>query len=283
MSTHDCAYTPDSAALRDDYERDGFVFPLPILSEDEAAVYRERLEAVEREYCSSLPVERYLKFDPHYLLPVVDELVHLPQLLDYVSAILGPNLLVSNTNVFLKEGGSPHHISWHQDLYYIGLDGEDFLTVWLALTPATVENGCMQFLRGSHRGALPHRDTYDEHNMLTRGQEIDVAIDPSSVADVLLEPGQASLHHGWMAHASAPNRSSKRRFGLVIRYLAPHLRQTVAERDFAILVRGEDRHQNFVAPPRPSANFEPAAIERYEAIREERRRFLYSGAQQVRD
>jgi hypothetical protein len=275
--------SPDSDVLSNDYARDGFVFPVPILTATQADDYCRRLEALEHEYRRTLPVDRYLKFDPHYLLPVIDELVHLPRLLDFVTAILGPNLMVSNTNVFLKEANSPDHISWHQDLYYIGLDGDDFVTVWLALTPATSENGCMQFLRGSHRGSLPHHDTYDEHNMLTRGQAIEVNVEPSKVTEVLLEPGQASMHHGWMAHASAPNRSDQRRVGLVIRYMAPHLRQTLAERDYAILVRGEDRHHNFVAPPRPTADFQPEAIERYEAIREERRRFLYSGAEQVRD
>lgn len=273
----------DIEALRTGYERDGFVFPVPILTPAQASDYLQRLETVEDQYRARLPVERYLKFDPHYLLPVIDEIVHLPRILDFVAAILGPDLMVSNTNVFLKEARSRDHISWHQDLYYIGLDGDDFLTVWLALTPATAENGCMQFLRGSHRGSLPHRDTYAEHNMLTRGQAIEGSIDASKVAEVLLEPGQASIHHGWMAHASAPNRSDQRRVGLVIRYMAPHLRQTLAERDYGILVRGEDRYQNFIAPPRPSADFEPQAIEHYEAIREERRRFLYSGAEQVRD
>lgn len=273
----------DREALTASYERDGFVFPVPILTAEQANDYRLRLERVEQQYRSTLPVDLYLKFDPHYVLPVIDELVHLPRVLDFVTAILGPDLMVSNTNLFLKEADSLGHISWHQDLYYVGLDGDDFVTVWLALTPATMENGCMQFLRGSHRGSLPHSDTFDEHNMLTRGQAIDAAIDASKVAHVLLEPGQASLHHGWMAHSSEPNRSKHRRVGLVIRYMAPHLRQTVAERDYGILVRGEDRYKNFISPPRPRADFEPEAIERYDAIRQERRRFLFSGAEQVPD
>lgn len=273
---------PQTDALRTRYQTDGYCFPVDILSADEANAYRRRLEAIERRFHGTLPLEQYLKFDPHYLLPVVDELVRLPLVLDIVAELLGPNLLVSNTNIFLKEANSKHFVTWHQDLRYVGLDGEDFLTVWLALSPATTDNGCMQFLRGSHRQRLEHVDTYAEHNMLTRGQSIIDGIDPSRVVDVLLEPGQASIHHGWMAHASGINRSGERRLGLVVRYMAPHLKQTTADQDYGMLVRGEDRYQHFISPPRPTENFEPLAIERYEQIRSERRRFLYNQAKTVR-
>ena len=264
------------------YQTDGYCFPVDVFSSNEAIAYRHRLESIERRFQSSLPLDRFLKFDPHYLLPVVDELVRLPSLLDIVAELLGPDLLVSNTNIFLKEANSEHFVTWHQDLRYIGLDGDDFLTVWLALTPANKENGCMQFLRGSHQERLEHVDTYAEHNMLPRGQSIVNDIAPSRVVDVLLEPGQASIHHGWMAHASGANRSEERRFGLVIRYMAPHLKQTIAPQDYGMLVRGEDRYQHFVSPPRPTQNFEPLAIQRYEKIRSERRGFLYSQAKTVR-
>lgn len=268
--------------LRTRYQTDGFVFPVDVLSPSEAADYRERLETIEQQFRPTLPVDRYLKFDPHYLLPLIDELVRLPRLLDLAATFLGPDLLVSNTNIFLKEPNRPDHVTWHQDMRYIGLDGDDFLTVWLAFSPATEENGCMQFLQGSHRERMEHHDTYGENNMLTRGQSIVDGIEPARIANVLLEPGQASIHHGWMAHASGPNRSDERRLGLVVRYMAPHLKQTVAERDYGMLVRGEDRYHHFVSPPRPKQNFEPEAIEFYEEIRAERRSFLYNEAKTVR-
>ena len=272
----------NSEEIRTRYQSDGFVFPVDVLSPSEATSYRERLETIEQQYRPTLPVERYLKFDPHYLLPLIDELVRLPRLLDLAATFLGPDLLISNTNIFLKEPNSPDHVTWHQDMRYIGLDGDDFLTVWLAFSSATEENGCMQFLQGSHRERMEHHDTYGENNMLTRGQSIVDDIEPARIANVLLDPGQASIHHGWMAHASGPNHSDERRLGLVVRYMAPHLKQTVAERDYGMLVRGEDRYQHFVSPPRPKQNFEPEAIELYEAIRTERRSFLYDDAKTVR-
>ena len=125
--------------LRTRYQTDGFVFPVDVLSPSEAADYRERLETIEQQFRPTLPVDRYLKFDPHYLLPLIDELVRLPRLLDLAATFLGPDLLVSNTNIFLKEPNRPDHVTWHQDMRYIGLDGDDFLTVWLAFSPATEE------------------------------------------------------------------------------------------------------------------------------------------------
>ena len=81
------------------------------------------------------------------------------------------------------------------------------------------------------------QDTFSESNFLTRGQEAAVKIDESKVVHVELAPGQASFHHGRLLHASAPNCSDERRIGLVVNYIAPHVRQTVARRDYAMLVR----------------------------------------------
>ena len=270
-------------SLRERYERDGFVFPLDLMPAAEAVRIRRRLEVLEARYSSTLPVDRYLRFDPHYLLPFVAELARDPRILDRVESLLGPDLMLSSTNLFLKDPGSADHITWHQDLYYAGLDGDDYLTLWLALSPITRHNGCMRYLRSSHSERFPHRDTFGEHNMLTRGQTVDAEIDKSNVVDVVLAPGEASIHHGWTAHASSPNRSDDRRVGLVIRYMSPRLRQTIGDRDYGILVRGEDRHRNFIQPPPPQRDFEPAAIARYEEIKEHRRRILYSGAERTGD
>lgn len=272
-----------SAGVRERYERDGFVFPLDLIPAAEAVRFRRNLETVESRYSGALPLDRYMKFDPHILIPMVAGIARDPRILDCAEFFLGPDLMLANTNFFLKEPRSPDYITWHQDLYYVGLEGDDYLTVWLALSPSNLENGCMRFLRGSHRERLPHRDTFAKDNMLTRGQTVDAPIDPSRVEDVVLAPGQASVHHGWMAHASSPNRSDDRRIGLVIRYMSPRLRQTASEdRDYAVLVRGQDRYNNFVQIPLPERDFDPQSIALYEKIREYRRGILYKGAQQTR-
>ena len=78
--------------------------------------------------------------------------------------------------------------------------------------------------------------------------------------DVVLAPGQMSLHHGRMFHASGPNASARRRVGVAVRYIAPHVRQVVGPRAYAALVRGADRSGHFVPVPSPAADFAPAAL-----------------------
>ena len=118
----------------------------------------------------------------------------------------------------------------------------------------------MRFVPGSHVGSLrTHTDTFAEHNLLSRGQTI-VDIDQTQAVDAVLQPGQFSLHHVRLAHASRPNRSDDRRIGVAIRYIAPHVRQVAQAQDSALLVRGADEHKNFAPDPVPAQDYEPWAL-----------------------
>ena len=128
---------------------------------------------------------------PHLLFPFVDEIMRRPSVLAPVAEILGPDLLIWSATLFIKEAGSPDHITWHQDLTYWGLDSTQEVTAWIALSPATVESGAMRFIPGSHGQAIvPHRDTFSDTNLLTRGQKIAVEVDEAEAVDVVLAPGQ---------------------------------------------------------------------------------------------
>ena len=151
----------------------------------------------------------------HLLFKWVDDVMRDEKILDTIEDLIGPDILCWNTLFCTKEPHRESFVSWHQDLNYCGLDTDELVTVWLAISSATTESGCMSVLPGSHKGELmPHRDEYQRDNMLTRGQEIAVEVDESETVAVPLEPGEASLHNGRLAHASAPNRSSERRIGL---------------------------------------------------------------------
>jgi non-heme Fe2+,alpha-ketoglutarate-dependent halogenase len=265
------------ASLIDDYQSNGFAAPIEVMSPDDAGGYAGRLESLASRYADELAVHRYLRYDPHYVLPLADELMRHPAMLSIASSLLGADLMVSNTNFFLKEPSSTDFVSWHQDLHYVGFDGQDYLTVWLALTPATVENGCMRYLPGSHLHRLSHRDTFDPQNMLTRGQVVEPAVDEAHAVDVLLDAGQATVHHGQLCHASHPNRSAGRRIGFSVRYIAPHMRQVESPRDYGVLVSGEDRYGRFERPVPPSTDFAASALTQYESIMADRRRILYHG------
>ena len=260
--------TPSS--LADVYQRDGFAFPFSAVSDDQAAAYRASLEHEDALVLERSAVEQKLyRAYPHLLVPWVAEIAQNPNVVRAVSAVLGPNVLLWMASLFIKEPRTPDYVGWHQDLHYWGLSGTQEVTAWIAITPATVANGCMRFVAGSHTQTVGHVDTDDRTNMLSRNQEIAVEVDEAAATEVVLEAGSFSLHHGNLFHASHPNVSDDRRIGLALRYITPDMRQPDAPKDYATLVAGEDPGENFELLRRPEGLLLPddvaKAREVYEA------------------
>jgi non-haem Fe2+, alpha-ketoglutarate-dependent halogenase len=247
-----------SSSAVDAYRRDGYYFPLPVLSAAEVAHCRENLERHEAR--TGAPLQGNWRHKSHLLFTWVDELVHNCKILDAAEDVLGPDLLCWTTNFFIKEANSPGFVSWHQDAFYWGLSKDDVMTAWVALSPANLKSGCMRFLPGSQReDHLPHVDTFHKDNLLSRGQEIVVEVDSARAVDCILAPGEMSLHHVKLVHGSEPNRSNDRRIGVAIRYIATDVKQ-LKVRDSAMLVRGVDRYGHFDHEPRPRRDLDEAAL-----------------------
>lgn len=241
-----------------DFERDGFVFPVRVMSRGEAEAYRRRLEAYE--VTNGGPIQSNMRHKVHLLFTWANEIVRHPRILDAVEDLLGPNLICWTTNFFIKEAGSPDFVSWHQDSTYWGLEPPEVVTAWVALTDAPVESGAMRFMPGSHKfDQIPHRDTFHEHNLLTRGQEVMVEVDERLAVDCAIEAGEISLHHIRLVHGSHPNSTPNRRIGLAVRYIPTHVQQ-VKLRDSAMLVRGVDAYGHFDPEPDPVADLDAAAL-----------------------
>ena len=263
------------------YADAGCAYPITVTSRSEAADYRRRIEELEQRSREGLPFP-YLK--PYLALTVVDELVRLPAVLDLVEEIIGPDILVWDGALIVKEPHDRGRFTWHQDLTYWGLaPKEGVVSTWLALSPSTPESGCVKMIPGTHtREILPHRDTFGPDNMLSRGQEIAIDVDESRAVDVVLEPGQMSIHHPHLFHRSAPNRSGDRRIGVNVQYIAPHVRQVVGTRDSAMLVRGRDRVGNFEVETPPVSDFAPESMTLLSAVNERRREYLFQGVEDRR-
>ncbi len=243
------------STIERDFQTQGYAFPIDILSPREAREARAAFETAEHRATRDDEKREALGRHCSWVLPFADALMRHPAVLDAVTAVLGPNLLVWGSEFFVKEPGTPDFVSWHQDLHYWGLAADEEVTVWLALSPATPESGCMRFLPGSHTQRVAHRDTFAKDNMLSRGQEVDVEVDDLQAVDVVLQPGQASLHHGRLFHASHPNRSADRRIGFAVRYITPQMRQSDGSRAGVSLVKGADTHGHFELVPSPKAEF----------------------------
>lgn len=259
------------------YARNGYHFPVRALGAEEAAHYRAKLEGLEQQLGQSV-MKTGLRNKPHLALAWADELVRHPKILDTIEDILGPNLLCWSSSLFVKDARDVSYISWHQDSTYWGLSHPDVITAWVALSHSTRANGCMRVDPGTHlMEQLPHKDTFAANNLLTRGQEVQVEVDENHVVDIVLQPGEFSLHHVRIVHGSEPNGSGERRIGFAVRYIPTYLKQLAGPRDSAMLVRGVDNYHHFDMEPRPKADMDPEAVEVHRKVTEDAARILYRG------
>lgn len=269
------------STIAETYDRDGFVFPCDVVSEAEAQELLADLEAGEAAL-SDRPAElSMLHSYPDQLLPSFAKLIRHPRLIEAVSQVLGPDLLVWSAGLFIKEANTPSFVTWHQDLTYWGLDDAEEVTAWFALSPSNVASGCMRFVPGSQKKQLvPHVDSFAEGNLLSRGQEIAVEVDDDDAVDVILKPGQASLHHGHLFHSSGPNTTGDRRIGAAIRYIKPSMKQRSGDKSLVAHVAGEDRFGHFTVAEPPKERLQEADFELCRADVAIKSRVLYEGAEQ---
>ena len=227
------------------YERDGILFPVEVLSAEEAAVFRAALESLAADCGSAAPKRLdglHLFFGWAYRLVTRDSL------LGAVEAVLGGDILIDGTLVFYKPPRDSGYVSWHQDSVYSGWHLTPSVSAWVALTSSRPANGCMRVIPGSHKqGVLDHTNERDGSNLLYRGERV-AAVDESRAVDVVLRPGEMSLHHSNLVHGSNPNTSDEPRIGFIVRFVTPHIRPQ--ERPL-LRVRGEAdcSHLNLAEPP----------------------------------
>ena len=251
----------DIPSLADQYNRDGYVGGVPIVSREEAAKHRASMEAAE-EKIGSL----HYRSKAHTFLTSPLQLATDRTVLDIVESMIGPDIMLYNVTYIIKEPQSASHVSWHQDLTYWGLSHDDQVSMWLALSVADDVSGCMRMLPGSHKlGRFDHETTNDDSNVLLQGQTVR-GVDESKARLCSLQPGEASFHHGWTLHASMPNNSDDRRIGLNVQYVAAHVRQTKHDLDSALLVRGEDRVGHYGVDIPAMSDLDPVAMQRQQQL-----------------
>lgn len=250
--------------LIEQYRDTGYLAPLRVLSSIEAGEIRAKLEAFEAD---AGPLAGKLRQKSHLLFTWLNDLIRHESILDAVEDLIGPDILCWGTSFFIKEPHNPAYVSWHQDSTYWGLEPADIVTAWVALSDSTTENGAMRVIPGSHTMAqVPHRDTFRSDNLLSRGQEIMVDVDPVQAVTLTLKAGEMSLHHVRLIHGSEPNPSDQRRIGFAIRYLPTYVRQVAGAHDWATLVRGTDRYGHFELEQQPDADMSQAAQAYHAAV-----------------
>jgi non-haem Fe2+, alpha-ketoglutarate-dependent halogenase len=224
--------------LLSQYKNKGYVSPIDILIPDEVEKIKLEIEFIEKKWPNELiGIGRN---NAHYISTALDQVCHNPKILDAVESIIGKNILVGGTTLFIKDPDNKGFVSWHQDAKYIGFEPHNWVTAWLAITESNEENGCMRMVPGTHKENIrDHKDTFDKNNLLTRGQTIqDIKI--TDTVPNILKPGQLSLHHPMIVHGSGPNKSNSRRIGFVIQsYIGTNVDQVIGK-VYVQQARGED-------------------------------------------
>lgn len=212
------------------YHRDGLVIP---------ADYRvpvNLLRRIDELYRKLLADNReYPDFSPDFILgPHLDasgtygvkgdpawlDFAQIPEILDMVEQLIGRDFILWGMTIFGKPARVGKATPWHQDGDYYPIEPLETLTVWISLDGSTPEQGCMRYIPGSHRDRrvyshhFEHRDDYTLAQVIDDGQ-----VDLDLARDIVLEPGQISLHDVYLVHGSEANRSDRRRMGLVLRIM----------------------------------------------------------------
>lgn len=246
------------------FHRDGYACPVSLLTPAETAEYRRRFEELEATIGGEAQ-NRY-RIKAHLPFPWLCELIRHPRLADAFEDVAGPDVIIWGTSWFTKKAHDVRFISWHQDSTYYGIDPPESVTAWIALSPARRDSGCMRVIPGSHMGAavVPHIETYDPNNLLSRGQTIE-NVDEAKAVFMELNPGEFSLHHNKLFHASEPNTSDDVRIGFAVHIAPAHCRQSQFEGATATVVRGRDVNGFWLPEPYPTRDFDPVCLTELDA------------------
>ena len=220
------------------YNDEGFVSPIDVFSKDKANEIRKEIEWIEQMMPGEL--NKSGRYNSHLISPLLDEVTHNSKILDAVQSVIGENILVCGTTLFIKNPKEKGFVSYHQDAKYIGLEPYNWVTAWVAITDSNEHNGCMRMWSGSHKDNLKNHDQmFNEGNLLTRGQTVN-NVPLSETIPLILKAGQMSLHHPTVVHGSNLNQSNDRRIGFVIQsYIGTNVKQVLG-RNSVQLARGID-------------------------------------------
>ena len=210
------------------YDDEGYDAPIDALSKKESKEIRDEIELIEKKWPNEL--EGLGRNYVHLISPVFDKVCNNKKILDAVESLIGKNILICGTTLFIKNPNEKGFVSFHQDAKYIGLEPHNWVTAWVAITDANEENGCMRMWSGSHKNDLQyHNQKFDENNLLTRGQTVE-NVPLNETKPVILKAGQISLHHPKVVHGSGLNKSNDRRIGFVIQsYIGTNVKQVLGK------------------------------------------------------
>lgn len=233
----------ESSNIVEQFCKNGVVFPLRVLSEEETVFFRNEFEMIAEVFNKPLWYMR----DLHRHLEWAYDLSLHPKILDIISPLLNDEVCVLGSQILTKYPQTNNYVPWHQDAFKN--EWNDSLTVWLALSESNTKNGCMQVIPATHLGLKQkHISSPDINNILSGYNfQIEKDFDENKVWNLELNPGEISIHHQNIIHRSKANNSSTKRIGFVLRYINPKF----AKNTEVIYARGKKRYDFNTVIERP--------------------------------
>ena len=258
------------------YNDEGYIAPINILSTEETIEARKEIELIEKKNPNE--IDKKGRYNVHLISPKLDAIVHNSKILDTVESIIGKNILVCVTTLFIKNPQEEGFVSYHQDAKYIGLEPHNWVTAWVAITDSYEENGCMRMWPKSHLEIRDHNEKFNEGNLLTRGQTVE-GVPASELKSVELKAGQMSLHHPRIVHGSGINNSNDRRIGFVIQsYIGTNVKQILGKNSVQV-ARGTDNYNYHMKINRPVSLMDQNDIKIKNAENDNLQNIFYKGSE----
>jgi phytanoyl-CoA hydroxylase len=241
--------TTDLQALKAQYDRDGYAIFRNVVDADLVAEASAHIDWLVARHPELRPEELWhtlVPGDPFWVRLISDD-----RLLDVAELFLGPNIALFASHYISKPPFEGLPVLWHQDGSYWPLEPMEVITLWLAIDHSRPENGGMRVIPGTHNMELQHmHKRTDVRNVLS--SEIDPAlVDEAQAVDLVLAPGDVSVHQPSIIHGSNANNSPLRRAGLTMRYIPTSTRITTDPWPYSFLVRGQAVPGVNVYQPRP--------------------------------
>jgi phytanoyl-CoA hydroxylase len=222
----------DYSALVARYDQDGYAVFRNVLDAEligEAQSHVDWLRARHPDLRPENLHTRLVNDDPFWIRLVSDV-----RLLEIAAEFVGSDIALYASHYIAKPPHDGQPVLWHQDGHYWPLEPMRVVTLWLAITPSVPENGCMRVILGTQRMVLQdHQQRTDIENVLQSQAVVDKALEAGAV-DIVLQPGDVSVHHPNVLHASEANLSESWRIGLTIRYIPTSTR--VLDETFEIML-----------------------------------------------
>jgi hypothetical protein len=206
-----------SSVQRTQYDREGYTIYRNVLDADLVAEASDHVDWLVQKNPDVRPEQLHnnlMTHDPFWVRLIAD-----PRLVDVAAEYVGGDVALFASHYICKPPGDGQPVLWHQDGAYWPLEPMEVVTLWLAIDPSVPENGCMRVVPGTQEMDLQEmHTTAGDQNVLGSAIAED-RVEADKAVDLVLDPGDLSVHHPNIVHGSKANTSPRRRCGLTIRYI----------------------------------------------------------------